>query len=168
MGFLKFFYYWITTVNSIPQPSDISNNKKRGEYMPKEETTPSESEWAVMEILWEQENCLTSAEIIEKLQESMTPKMVRVLLNRLHKKKIIDYVPDKKDARVYRYFPLKSREECLQEKSRKFADSYFSGNGANAFATLLRNITLTEEQIRELEGILEENKGKHSEGREKH
>ncbi|TGY98239.1 BlaI/MecI/CopY family transcriptional regulator [Petralouisia muris] len=136
--------------------------------MPKEETTPSESEWAVMEILWEEENCLTSAEIIEKLQGSMASKMVRVLLNRLYKKKIIDYVSDKKDARVYRYFPLKSREKCLQEKSRRFADSYFSGSGANAFAALLRNITLTEEQIQELEGIIEENKGKHSEGRRKH
>lgn len=134
--------------------------------MPKEETTPSESEWAVMEILWEAGDALTSSEIIKRLSGTadMTPKMVRVLLNRLHRKNIIDYVQDKKDARVYHYFPVKSREECLQEKSKRFIDSYFSGNGANAFATLLQSITLTEEQIQELEGMLEESRRADAEG----
>lgn len=132
--------------------------------MPKEEAMPSESEWAIMEILWEEEEALTSSEIIKRLQGVMAPKMVRVLLNRLHKKKMVDYVLDKNDARVYHYFPIKSREECLREKSRKFVDSYFAGNGANAFATLLQNVTLTKEQIQELEGMLEQSKEKDAEG----
>lgn len=135
--------------------------------MAKEEAAPSEKEWVIMEILWEGDGMLTSAEIIKRLQGtvSMTPKMVRVLINRLHQKKIIDYVQDEKDARVYHYFPVKSREECRREKSRKFVDSYFSGNGANAFASLLQTITLTEGQIQELEGMLEQTKGGRGKGR---
>lgn len=132
--------------------------------MPKDEAMPSESEWAIMEILWETGDALTSAEIIKRLQGGMAPKMARVLLNRLCKKGIISYAPDERDLRVYHYFPTKSREECLKEKSRKFVDSYFSGNGANAFATLLRNVTLTKEQIQELEGMLEQSKEETLEG----
>lgn len=52
--------------------------------MGKEEQTPSESEWMVMEILWASESSMTSKEVIHELrkQNSMTPKMVRVLINR--------------------------------------------------------------------------------------
>lgn len=76
-------------------------------------------------------------------------------MNRLCQKQLLDYVVDENDARVYIYTPLKSRDECLKEKSNRFADSYFSGSHANAAAALLKNITLTEEQAEELKSILE-------------
>lgn len=76
-------------------------------------------------------------------------------MNRLCQKQLLSYVVDENDARVYIYTPLKSREECLEEKSRRFADSYFSGNHANAAAALLKNAPLTKEQAEELKSILE-------------
>ena len=76
-------------------------------------------------------------------------------MNRLCQKRLLDYVVDENDARVYIYTPLKSRDECLKEKSNRFADSYFSGSHANAAAALLKNVTLTEEQAEELKSILE-------------
>lgn len=128
--------------------------------MAREEHTPSESEWQIMEVLWDSGTPLTSSQVIERLQEitSMNPKMVRVLMNRLCQKKVIDYTIDEKDARVYHYFPLKSREECSREKSRKFVESYFSGRHTDALAALLQSFQLTEEQIQELEDILEQSK----------
>lgn len=128
--------------------------------MAREEHTPSESEWQIMEVLWDSGTPLTSSQVIERLQEitSMNPKMVRVLMNRLCQKKIIDYTIDEKDARVYHYFPLKSREECSREKSRKFVERYFSGRHTDALAALLQSFQLTEEQIQELEDILEQSK----------
>lgn len=125
-----------------------------------EEHTPSESEWQIMEVLWDSIGPLTSAQVIQRLREmtSMNPKMVRVLMNRLCQKKLIAYTVDEKDARVYHYFPLKSREECSREKSRKFVDSYFSGRHTDALAALLQSYQLTEEQIQELEEILEQSK----------
>lgn len=127
-----------------------------------EETTPSESEWVIMEVLWKSGVPMTSSEIIQKLQEvtEMTPKMARVLLNRLCGKKIVAYEVDEKDARVYHYFPLKSRAECVKEKGRKFVSSYFSGKETDAFAALLQSVTLTEAQIQELEEILEQSREK--------
>lgn len=130
--------------------------------MARKETTPSESEWQIMEILWASDTPLTSSEVIQRLSghTDMAPRMVRVLMNRLCQKKILSYVVDQNDARVYIYTPLKSKEECLDEKSRRFADSYFSGSHANAAAALLKNVSLTEEQMEELKRILESGKGK--------
>lgn len=130
--------------------------------MGKDEMTPSESEWLIMEVLWERNTSMTSSEVIRSLQEKsdMTPRMVRVLMNRLCQKELLGYTVDENDARVYHYFVLKSREECLKEKSRRFVDSYFSGNQTNAVAALLQSISLTEEQIQELTEILEQSKGK--------
>ena len=86
--------------------------------------------------------------------------MVRVLLNRLWQKGVLSYTVDEHDARVYHYTVMKSKEECQQEKSRKFVDSYFAGSRKNAMAALLQSAELTQEQFQELEEILEQCKDK--------
>lgn len=133
--------------------------------MSKRDLTPSETEWLVMEVLWTSTIPLTSLEIIRRLEgvREMSPKTVRVLINRLYQKGLIDYTIDKKDMRVYHYFVLKSKAECLREKSRRFTESYFAGNKANALAALIQNCDLTEEQIGELEAVLEKSKGSEKE-----
>lgn len=122
------------------------------------ETTPSQSEWLVMEVLWASDTSLTAKEIIKKMREKsdMSPRMVRVLLNRLWQKGVLSYRIDEHDSRVYHYSVVKSKEECQKEKSRKFVDSYFEGNRKNAMAALLQSWKLTEEQFLELEEILEQ------------
>lgn len=128
--------------------------------MGKEELTPSESEWQVMEVLWESGEALTSSEVIGRLrpENRMNPKMVRVLMNRLCQKGILAYQVDEKDARVYHYYPLKTRADCQREKSSRFIESYFSGNQMGAVAALIGSADLTEEQFRELEDILRQNR----------
>lgn len=130
--------------------------------MENRDITPSESEWIVMEVFWESNMPLTSSEVIYKLPRGldMTPKMVRVLISRLCQKGILGYTRDEKDARLYHYVALKSKEECLRHKSKKFANSYFSGNQTSALASLIQSITLTDEQINELEEILEKSREK--------
>lgn len=126
----------------------------------KEEALPSESEWRIMEVLWESGTPLTSIEVLNRLKgkSNMTLRMVRVLMNRLSKKGLLGFTVDENDARVYHYYTMKSKEECLKEKSRRFVNSYFSGSRTNAIVTLLQGVTLTDEQIKELEEILEKSK----------
>ena len=135
---------------------------ERRAFMGNEDTTPSESEWLIMEVFWESDGPLTSSAVIQKLKGKldMTPKMIRVLMNRLCQKGILSHTVDEKDSRVYHYSVLKSKEECLRSKSRRFADSYFSGNQTGALASLIQSIALTDEQISELEEILEKSRGK--------
>lgn len=124
------------------------------------ETTPSENEWIVMEILWDSTAPLTATDIIEKLKgiKDVSPKTIRVLINRLLKKGILDYTIDPHDARIYHYSAVKSREDCLREKSERFVNSYFRGNALGMVATLVQNENLTEEQLDELIHILEAGK----------
>ncbi len=126
----------------------------------KEEALPSESEWRIMEVLWESETPLTSIEVLNRLKgkSNMTLRMVRVLMNRLSKKGLLGFTVDENDARVYHYYTMKSKEECLKEKSRRFVNSYFSGSRTNAIVTLLQGVTLTDEQVEELNQILEKSK----------
>ena len=132
------------------------------------ESMPSENEWIIMEILWKQETPLTATEIIELLRgiKDVSPKTIRVLINRLLKKGIITYQVDEKDSRVYHYAPVKTKEACLEEKSERFLKSYFGGNPMGMVAALVRNDTFSEEQINELIQILEEGKTKGKEKKE--
>lgn len=122
------------------------------------ETTPSQSEWLIMEVFWAAGTSLTAKEVIGKIcnKTDMSPRMVRVLLNRLWQKGVLRYTVDGHDARVYHYAAAKSKEECQKEKSRKFVESYFEGSRTNAMAALLQSAKLTKEQFRELEEILEQ------------
>ena len=130
-----------------------------------EETMPSESEWLIMEVLWESSTPLTSMEVLNRLKgkSDMTLRMVRVLMSRLSQKGLLGFTVDEDDARVYHYHTIRTKEECLHEKSRRFVNSYFAGSRTNAVAALLQNVRLTEEQYRELEDILEQCKEKDKE-----
>ena len=127
------------------------------------ETTPSQSEWLIMEIFWASEKpSLTAKEVIKKIRDKadMSPRMVRVLINRLCQKGVLSYIVDEHDLRVYHYSVVKTKEQCQKEKSRKFIDSYFEGSRTNAMAALLQSAKLTDEQYQELEEILEQCKEK--------
>ena len=132
----------------------------------KDDVSPSESEWLIMDILWEKGDSVTSAEVIEKLNarskdgSEMSAKMVRVLMNRLKAKGLIDFTHDKEDARMYHYFAVRTREECEEIKSKSFVESYFAGSGKDAVAALLEVSSLSSEEIDELEKILSKRKGK--------
>lgn len=126
--------------------------------MAKEEITPRE--WQIMEVLWESAAPLTSSEVIQRMKGNvdMSARTVRVLMNRLNQKGILGYTVDEHDSRVYHYCVLRSKEECVKEKSERFVDNYFSGNKINGVAALLQSFVLTDEQIKELEDILEKSK----------
>lgn len=132
--------------------------------MAKEEIT--QSEWQIMEVIWADKLPLTSSEVYKRLQGDvdMSQRMVRVLMNRLNQKDILGYTVDEQDSRVYHYYALKSKAECVEEKTRRFVESYFKGSQKNAMAALLQNAKLTKEQLRELEEILEQCKEKDHDG----
>lgn len=121
---------------------------------------PSENEWLVMEVVWKAGHSLTASEIIEALKgtKDVSAKTIRVMINRLVGKGILDYTIDKADARIYHYAPIKTKDECLAIKSRHFAKTYFGCNGALAAANFINNGELTEEQLTELMELLQSKK----------
>ena len=66
------------------------------------ETTPSETEWLVMEVIWASEGGITASEIIQDLEGSLkvSARTIRVLINRLLAKGVIRHQVDEKDSHV--------------------------------------------------------------------
>ncbi len=124
------------------------------------EAMPSENEWTIMEVLWKTEEPMTASEIIERLKgiKDVSPKTIRVLINRLLQKGIIGYTVDARDSRVYHYHTIRNREECLREKSKRFVNSYFEGNSFGMVASLVKNEQFSDEQIEELMEMLKSGK----------
>lgn len=121
------------------------------------ETTPSETEWLVMEVIWNAEGDIIASEIIQKLKGTLdvTARTIRVLINRLLSKGVIGYKVDEKDSRVYHYYALKTKEECLSEKQNRFVRNYFGGNSTLAVASFIEKSRLSREQLSELEQLVE-------------
>lgn len=121
------------------------------------EITPSENEWLIMEVIWKESESITASEIIEKLKGTLdvSQKTIRVMIGRLVAKGVLGYTVDENDARIYHYFPLKSKEECLDLKSRRFVKNYFGGDASLAVASFLKSADITGEQLAQLEDLVE-------------
>ena len=121
------------------------------------ETTPSETEWLVMEVIWQSDGDITASEIISSLKDSLkvSARTIRVLINRLLAKGVIRYEVDQKDARIYHYSVVKKNEECQADKQERFVRNYFGGNSTLAVASFIEKSNLSDEQFQELEQMVE-------------
>ncbi|MCI8327129.1 MAG: BlaI/MecI/CopY family transcriptional regulator [Lachnospiraceae bacterium] len=122
------------------------------------ETTPSENEWVIMEVIWKANRSMTASEVIQALKgiKDVSQKTIRVMMNRLVSKGILDYTIDQNDARIYHYFAVKDREECLASKRERFIKNFFGGNTVLAIANFLTSSEISQEQLRELEAMVEQ------------
>lgn len=121
------------------------------------ETTPSENEWVIMEVIWEAERSVTASEVIEALKgvKDVSQKTIRVMMNRLVSKGVLGYTVDTQDARIYHYYALKSREECLTSKRERFIRNFFGGNTTLAIANFLNSSEFSQAELEELESMVE-------------
>lgn len=123
--------------------------------MTKEIPNISESEWEVMNVLW-QKAPQTANDVISSLQEQTDwkPKTVRTLLDRLVHKNVIGV---NKDHRVYTFFPLYSQDECQRAEAQSFIKRIYGGTLKSMLVQFIQEDSLSEEDIRELRSILNEN-----------
>ncbi|MDF2680829.1 MAG: transcriptional regulator [Brevibacillus sp.] len=118
----------------------------------------SEAEWEVMNVLWEKDP-QTANEVIHSLQERMDwkPKTIRTLLDRLVKKKVVGVNQNQK---VYTFFPLYTQGECQQAEAQSFLTRIYGGTMKSMLVQFIEEESLTEEDIKELRSILDENQKK--------
>ena len=122
--------------------------------MTKEIPNISESEWEVMNVLWEKAP-QTANDVISSLQErtDWKPKTVRTLLDRLVHKKVIGV---NKNQRVYTFFPLYSQDECQRAEAQSFIKRIYGGALKSMLVQFIEEDSLSETDIRELRSILDE------------
>ena len=108
-----------------------------------------------MNVLW-QKAPQTANDVILSLQEQTDwkPKTVRTLLDRLVHKNVIGV---NKDHRVYTFFPLYSQDECQRAEAQSFIKRIYGGTLKSMLVQFIQEDSLSEEDIRELRSILNEN-----------
>lgn len=112
----------------------------------------TEAEWEIMRILWEG-SPLRVQEVSQRLPEGTGwhPKTTQTLLNRLVRKKALDY---EKRGKNHYYFPLVRQEDCVTAKSRDFLERMFGGSIRPMVAHFIENNELSETEREELQKLL--------------
>lgn len=120
----------------------------------------TENEWLLMKVVWEKGTC-TAADFVEGLEgvKDISARTVRVMINRLVKKGVLEFEVDPRNSTVHHYHAKYTQEECIQEKSQNFKNAYFSGDGSLMLATMVKQEDLSEQDVQELISLLERRKG---------
>ena len=118
----------------------------------------SESEWNVMEVLWDRSPA-TASEVAKLLREKTgwAENTVRTLLARLVEKGAL-----KAEGSPKLYVPAVKREDCVRAESESFLDRIFQGAAKPLLVHFAKNARLTPEEVSELKKILDQSTDKPS------
>lgn len=110
------------------------------------------SEWYVMECLWEQ-SPKTLMQIVEECREKVgwAKSTCTTMVKRMEAKELIRY---EMDGRTKQFYPLVRREEVAVKQTRDFLQRIYHGSVSMMMNALVKQNDLTEADIDELEGIL--------------
>ena len=121
------------------------------------QATPiSDSEWDVMEPIWEAGAC-TAADVIKRLRAThdWNHSTIRTLLARLVEKGALDY---EVDGPRYIYRAAISRRQCVRQKGRSFLENTFGGDVGALLAHFVTEASLNQDQIEQLHQLLAQKK----------
>ena len=111
----------------------------------------SESEWALMELLWQGE--MTLPQMTEKLGKRWKKNTVHTFLTRLCAKGCLE-VDKESSPHVYR--AAISREECERQERQSFLGRVYHGNVGNMVASFVKDGQLSAGEVEELRKLLDE------------
>lgn len=115
----------------------------------------SESEWSVMEALWESAP-QTAAEVTKALRPTMNwaENTVRTLLTRLVEKGALKTSENDAGTRTFR--PAVSRDACVRAESESFLQRIFGGAAKPLLVHFTQNSKLTPQDVKELKKLLDD------------
>lgn len=115
----------------------------------------SESEWSVMEALWEHAP-QTASEVTKTLRPTMkwAENTVRTLLTRLVEKGALK--TDENPSGTRTYLPAVKREACVRAESDSFLQRVFQGAAKPLLIHFAQNSKLTPEEVKELKKMLDQ------------
>ena len=120
----------------------------------------SEAEWEVMRVFWPREAGsdssagLTALEVVDLLgRHDWRPTTVKTLISRLVKKRALGF---RERGRVYYYYPLLTRDECVRAESHSFLKRVYGGALQPMLVNFIREGALTVEELKDLKHLLDE------------
>ena len=114
----------------------------------------SESEWRVMQVLWEH-GPQTANDVVQQLdgQEKWKPRTVKTLIGRLVQKGAVKF---EEEGHRYRYSAAVREDECIRSETRSFVHRVYQGAMKPALAAFLEDVELSPQEIEELQKVLEQ------------
>ena len=115
----------------------------------------SESEWTVMEVLWES-SPRSASDVAKTLKKetSWAENTVRTLLTRLVEKGALKVDDEAGSPKLYS--PAVKREACVKAESQSFLERIFQGAAKPLLVHFAKNARLTPDEVRELKRILDQ------------
>lgn len=118
----------------------------------KNEINISESEWTVMEYLWN--NPLVTITEIRKALSSTgwSDSTIKTLVRRLVSK---NAVAINDEAATFHYYPLISQQECRLKETKSFINRVYDGSVSMLVTNLAADSNLTDKETEELLALIE-------------
>ena len=119
----------------------------------------AESEWAVMEVLWES-SPQTAAEVTKALRPATNwaDNTVRTLLTRLVEKGALKATENAAGPR--KFSPAVARETCVKAEGDSFLERIFGGAAKPLLVHFAQNSKLTAAEVKELKRLLDQSVNK--------
>ena len=111
----------------------------------------SESEWALMELLWQGE--MTQPQLTERLGKKWNKNTVHTFLTRLCAKGFLE-VDRERSPHVYR--AAVPREACEKQERESFLQRVYRGNVGNMVASFVKDNRLSVREAEALRKLLDE------------
>lgn len=92
----------------------------------------------------------TVADVLEGIDDPPSYSAVRAMLGKLERKR---YITHEEVDRAYRYKPV-ARETARRSAVRHLIDSLFAGSAENAFAAILKEEKLSDDDLERLETLV--------------
>jgi len=114
----------------------------------------ADSEWRVMQVLWEH-GPLTANEVVNTLSGEVKWKSrtIKTLIGRLVKKGAVRF---QEEGTRYRYSAAVPESECIRSETQSFIRRVYQGALKPALAAFLEGTPLSSQEIDELQEILDQ------------
>jgi BlaI family penicillinase repressor len=121
----------------------------------------SESEWTVMEVLWNfaPRSASDVAKSLKK-ETGWAENTVRTLLTRLVEKGALAVQDEVGSPKLYS--PAVKREACVKAESESFMERIFQGAAKPLLVHFAKNARLTPDEVKELKKLLDQSTEKNS------
>lgn len=117
----------------------------------------TEAEWKIMEVLWDHSpRTMTEITAVLAPATGWTRHTVITLLKRMVEKGSVSV---DESERAKKYTPLITREEASTEETHKFLSHVFKGKASLLVSHLVDAGDLSEDDLRQILGVLNEKKG---------
>lgn len=115
--------------------------------------TITDSEYRIMQILWDSESKMSVGEVVNTLDgNDWTASTVSTFLQRLLKKGVVDCA---KSGKTNLYYPIIKQDEYIISETESFLSKIYKGSAKNLVAALYENKKLSEKDISDLKKMFE-------------